>query len=126
MRFQPFVFDGQGEQIPVTIVPMTPHDAESTNTEPVWQTSWTSEFLTDEKFQRYAAKIGDEVIALAAYEILEDALVVHIVYMEAHPESNPTASNVPIVRPQISDRRRSCEADLFHIFDLRRGGGLYG
>ena len=90
MRFQPFVFDGQGKQIPVTIVPMTPHDAESTNTEPVWQTSWTSEFLENEKFQRYAAKIGDEVIALAAYEILENALVVHIVYMEAHPESNPT------------------------------------
>ena len=30
------------------------------------------------------------MIALAAYEILESSLVVHIVYMEAHPESNPT------------------------------------
>lgn len=27
---------------------------------------------------------------MAAYEILENALVVHIVYMEAQPESNPT------------------------------------
>ena len=47
-------------------------------------------FFADEKFRRYAAKIGDAVIALAAYEFLEDALVVHIVYMEAHPVSNPT------------------------------------
>ena len=31
-----------------------------------------------------------ELIALAAYEILPTALVVHIVYMEAQPESNPT------------------------------------
>ena len=31
-----------------------------------------------------------ELIALVAYEILENALVVHIVYMEAQPESNPT------------------------------------
>ena len=30
------------------------------------------------------------MIALGAYEILEHALVVHIVYLEAQPESNPT------------------------------------
>lgn len=27
---------------------------------------------------------------MAAYEVLQNLLVVHIVYMEAHPESNPT------------------------------------
>ena len=90
MRFQPFVFDRQGCQIPVIIEPMTQRDAGLTNEQPLWQTSWTSEFLSDERFQRYAARVGDELIALGAYEILENALVVHIVYLEAQPESNPT------------------------------------
>lgn len=69
---------------------MTQQDAESTNAQPLWQTSWTSEYLADSNFKRYAAKVGNELIALAAYEILENALVIHIVYMEVHPESNPT------------------------------------
>ena len=90
MRFQPFVFDRQGCQIPVIIAPMTQRDAELTNEQPLWQTSWTSEFLSDERLQRYVARAGDELIALGAYEILEHALVVHIVYLEAQPESNPT------------------------------------
>lgn len=58
--------------------------------QPEWYTSWNSEYLTDGRLQRYAAKAGNELIALAAYEILENALVVHIVYMEAQPDSNPT------------------------------------
>lgn len=90
MRFQPFVFDRQGCHISVIIEPMTQRDAELTNGQPLWQTSWTSEFLLDERFQRYAARAGDELIALGAYEILENALAVHIVYLEAQPESNPT------------------------------------
>ncbi len=90
MCFQPFVFDRQGGQVSVTVEPMTQRDTELTNSEPLWQTSWTDEFLSDERFQRYAAKVGDKLIALGAYEILEHALVVHIVYLEAQPESNPT------------------------------------
>lgn len=90
MRFQPFVLDREGRQVPVRIEPMTQDDARLTNQEPTWQTSWTSEFLSDENFQRYAARVGDELVALAAYELQEHALVVHIVYMEAQPESNPT------------------------------------
>lgn len=90
MRFQPFIFNRQGEQVLITIKPMTQRDAEMTDVQPLWQTSWTSEFLVDERFQRYAARAGDELIALGAYEILENALVVHIVYLEAQPESNPT------------------------------------
>lgn len=69
---------------------MTLHDSESTDTPPLWQTSWRSDYLLDEHFEKYAAKVGDELIALGAYEVLENALVVHIVYMEAQPESNPT------------------------------------
>ena len=69
---------------------MTPQDAALTDREPLWQTSWASEYLANEGYKKYAARVGDELIALAAYEILPAALVVHIVYMEAQPESNPT------------------------------------
>ncbi len=89
MRFRSFVFDQGDQQIPVSIVPMTQADAELTNLPPMWQTSWTSEYLSAERFEKYAAKVGDELIALGAYEILNNSLVVHIVYMEAQPESNP-------------------------------------
>ena len=89
MRFRSFVFDQGDKQIPVSIVPMTQADAELTNLPPMWQTSWTSEYLSAERFEKYAAKVGDELIALGAYEILNNSLVVHIVYMEAQPESNP-------------------------------------
>ena len=89
MRFRSFVFDQGDHQIPVSIVPMTQADAELTNLPPMWQTSWTSEYLSAERFEKYAAKVGDELIALGAYEILNTSLVVHTVYMEAQPESNP-------------------------------------
>ena len=89
VRFKPFVFDRMNRQIPVSIVPMTQADAELTNLPPVWQTSWTSEYLMEECFEKYAARVDDELIALGAYEILSNSLVVHIVYMEAQPESNP-------------------------------------
>ena len=90
MQFRPFVYDAANHQVPVVIEPMTPQDAALTDREPLWQTSWASEYLADEGYEKYAAKVGDELIALAAYEILPTALVVHIVYMEAQPESNPT------------------------------------
>ncbi len=90
MQFKPFVFDKSHMQVPVSIEPMRQQEAESTNLPPVWQTSWTSEYLSEERLTRYAAKAGDELVALAAYEILKNSLVVHIVYMEAQPESNPT------------------------------------
>ena len=83
MRFQPFVYDSENQQVLATIELMTQQDADETNAQPVWQTSWTSEYLANPSFEKYAAKVG-------AYEILENALVVHIVYMEAQPESNPT------------------------------------
>ena len=77
-------------QVPVSIEPMLLSDAESTNLPPVWQTSWVSDFLAEDRLEKYAAKVNGELTALGAYEVLENSLVVHIVYMEAHPESNPT------------------------------------
>lgn len=90
MQFKPFVLDAMNRQVPVSIKPMLPSDAEATNLPPVWQTSWTSDFLAEERFEKYATKVNGKLIALAAYEVLQNSLVVHIVYMEAHPESNPT------------------------------------
>lgn len=96
MQFKPFVSDKEGLPIPVRITPMSPQDAETTNIPPLWQTSWSSNYLQDSRFQKYAAKVDDELIALAAYEILSNVLVVHIAYMEANPHSNPTInSGVP-------------------------------
>lgn len=89
MQFKPFVFENETIPVPVLIQPMTQRDAEMTNHSPFWQTSWTSDYLSEPRFEKYAAKIGEELIAFAAYEILDHSLVVHIAYMEAHPDSNP-------------------------------------
>ena len=88
MEFKPFIYNAMQEQIPVSIAPMTDEDAQKTNS--AWQTSWVSDYLSDPCLEKYAAKLDEELIALGAYEILENALVVHIAYMEAQPESNPT------------------------------------
>ena len=90
MRFVPHIFDKSGNRIDVVIAPMKAPDAARTDAEPKWQTSWASEYISSEAFDKYAVKLGDELIALGAYEILQSSVVVHIVYMEAHPESNPT------------------------------------
>ena len=44
----------------------------------------------DARFEKYAVVRDDELIALGAYEIQESSLIVHIVYLESHPDSNPT------------------------------------
>ena len=79
MQFKPFVLDSANAQIPVSIQPMAQCDAASTNLSPVWQPSWTSDYLADIRFDKYAAKVGDELIALAAHEILDHSLIVHVV-----------------------------------------------
>lgn len=90
MQFKPFVLDRMDWQVPVLTESMRRADVDTTQLPPAWQTSWTSEYLTTDRFEKYAAKANDELIALGAYEVLTHSLVVHIVYMEAHPESNPT------------------------------------
>lgn len=90
MLFWPFIYDSANQEIPVSIQRMTWQDAVTTDSSPVWQTSWTSEYLQDDQFEKYAAKVNEKLIALGAYEILENALIVHLAYMEAHPASNPT------------------------------------
>ena len=70
---------------------MKKSDAVQTEKEPVWQTSWLSDYIQDNTFEKYALKTSDgELVALAAYEILENDVMVHITYIESQPESNPT------------------------------------
>ena len=90
MKFVPYVYGKDSNRIDVSILPMTQSDAQETDSIPAWQTSWTSDYLNDERLEKYAVKLDNELIALGAYEILESSLVVHIVYMEAAPSSNPT------------------------------------
>lgn len=89
MKFIPYIFR-ENARLSVSVLPMTEQDAEQTNEISEWQSSWTSDYLSDPRLEKYAVKYGDELIALGAYEVQESALVVHIVYMEAQPESNPT------------------------------------
>ena len=90
MRFVPYVYAKDSVRLPVVVKSMTAADAQRTNQPPLWQTSWTSDYLSDDRLEKYAVQLDDELIGLGAYEINDDSLIVHIVYMEAQPESNPT------------------------------------
>lgn len=91
-KFIPFILSaGTNRPVLVSIEPMTEADAQSTVRSPVWQTDWMSDYIQDGCFEKYALKTQDgELVALAAYEILENDVMVHITYIESQPESNPT------------------------------------
>lgn len=91
-EFVPFIIrNADGMRTGVKITRMKNSDAEQTEHEPVWQTSWLSDYIQDTLFKKYALKTnGGELVALAAYEVREDDVLVHITYIESHPESNPT------------------------------------
>ena len=96
MEFKLFVYDRMKQCVSVTVEPMTQQDAAKTSEEPKWQTDWTSEYIAKSGFDIYALKTqAGELIALGAYEISEDVVAVHIVYMESRPESNPTLCEHP-------------------------------
>ena len=92
-QFVPFIYSENGNKVSVNIIPMTEKDALSTIKEPIWQTSWLSDFITDNSDLKFAVKNADELIALVVYEVLESILAVRIVYMEAQPQSNPVLCN---------------------------------
>ncbi len=99
MEFRLFVYDRMERQVFVTAEPMTQQDAAKTSEEPKWQTDWNSEYIAKSGFDIYALKTQErELIALGAYEIIEDVIAVHIVYMESQSESNPTLSEHPKYR----------------------------
>ena len=91
-KFVPFIIKtSNDEKVHVKIARMKKADAAQTEKEPVWQTSWMSDYIQDTSFEKYALKTDEgELVALAAYEILENDVMVHITYIESQPESNPT------------------------------------
>lgn len=62
MKFVPFVYDSELNRINVDIVRMSQADADVTDSFPMWQTSWNSDFLNDGRFENYSMKAGDELL----------------------------------------------------------------
>lgn len=84
-RFVPFIVDaGDNQKIGVQITRMKKTDAAQTEKEPHWQTSWMSEYIQSNSFEKYALKTADgELVALAAYEILENDVMVPSLILRA-------------------------------------------
>lgn len=92
MYFWPFVVQANtGNEVEVTIDVAESVDLNATCIEPVWQTDWTSKYLSAPDIDKYAVKSLDgELIALAAYQIRSNSAYVYILYGESAPHSNPT------------------------------------
>lgn len=98
-KFELYVWDRAKKKVPARAFRATREDLEATAATPAWQTDWTSEYITGNGFEVYALKTqADELVALGAYEIGEDVVTVHIVYMESQAQSNPTLSKEPKYR----------------------------
>ena len=98
-KFGLFVWDREEKKVPTQVLRATGKDLEITTTAPAWQTDWTTEYITGSGFEIYALKTQEgELVALGAYEIQEDVVTVHIVYMESQAQSNPTLSKEPKYR----------------------------
>lgn len=91
-KFVPFILRvADDSPVGVKIVKMKKSDAAQTEKEPLWQTSWLSDYIQDSAFEKYALKTNEgELVALAAYEIQKNDVMVHITYIKSQPESNPT------------------------------------
>ena len=67
VQFRPFVYDATNQQVPVAIKPIEPQDAATTIKEPRQQTDWTSEYISNSKFDIYGLKTwAGELVALDA------------------------------------------------------------
>ena len=94
MYFHPFVIQNDtGAVIDVSIDVAEQADLDATKGHPMWQTDWTSEYLSSPSIDKYAVKSEDgELIALGAYQIRGRKAYVYILYAESAPHSNPTMS----------------------------------
>ncbi len=91
MFFSPFVLQGDtGTPVDVVFAEATANDLVATKNNPKWQTDWTSDFLSDPSISKYSVKAGDDLIALAAYQIRKNKAYVYVLYAESAPHSNPT------------------------------------
>lgn len=90
MRLQYFVTKADsGEQVLIAMEPAMKNDLEATKNG--WQSDWTSDFISDPRLEKYAAKTeAGEIVALGAYREDDHGISVFIADIEAQPESNPT------------------------------------
>ena len=86
-RFVLHVWDADQIRVSVFMSKADKRDLEETIVAP-WQTDWTSDYITADRFDLYALRTREgELVALGAYEVREENLAVHIIYMESAPES---------------------------------------
>ena len=92
LRRLPFIVRAEHERkVPVVIERATAEDLKATAKAPKWQTDWTSEYLADEKIEKYSLKTKEgNLIALGAYRVMGRKEYVYILYLESAPASNPT------------------------------------
>lgn len=90
MIFAPFVVKAAGgERVDVEIVPASPEDLRQT--QQGWQSNWVASDIMRDTIKKYAMHTTNgELVGLAGYEIWPQLPIVHIIYMESQPESNPT------------------------------------
>lgn len=106
MRLQYFVTKADsGEQVLIAMEPAMKNDLEATKNG--WQSDWTSDFISDPRLEKYAAKTeAGEIVALGAYREDDHGISVFIADIEAQPESNPTLTKkTPLCRCRPNDDR---------------------
>ena len=68
---KPFIVLEHERKVPVVIERATAEDLKATAKAPKWQTDWTSEYLADEKIEKYSLKTKEgNLIALGAYRVM--------------------------------------------------------
>ena len=56
-RFELFIWNREGKKVSVQVLKATRKDLETTLAAPVWQTDWTTEYITVSRFDIYAMKV---------------------------------------------------------------------
>lgn len=100
-RFVLHIWDMDQARVPVFMSKADKRDLEATMADP-WQTDWSSEYITTNRFDLYALKTMEgALVALGVYGVRKENLAIHVIYMiyiESEPESNPTRTAVPKYR----------------------------
>ena len=91
MYFAPFIVRAEHERkVPVVIERATAENLKATAKVPKWQTDWTSEYLADEKIEKYSLKTKEgNLIALGAYRVMGRKAYVYILYLESAARQQP-------------------------------------
>ena len=91
MSYSFYVTDYFGNRVPVHIRPAREADFDQTESDN-WQTSWKTPYIQRGQLEKYAMIVegSEELIGLCALKLVPEGSCVRMVYMESHPQSNPT------------------------------------